>query len=270
MQRQKSSVEILKEHLARKQEKNPAYSLRALARDLKVSPSYVAAIFGGRKALAPNRVREIGAKLEMDDLNVAVLKRALLLEQLSEDERALLQTTEGSPTSLQFLEQFREEGRQNFKLWSQWYHIAILDLSTTASFQSDAGWIARKLGLTLAEATRALEFLVTSGFLVEREGRLVKADELLRLPTVRSHQTVRDYHKQLMAKAVETMNRATTPEDFERRLISGLVIAANPAKIAEARMRLNVVLHEIAEMLSEGECTELYQLGTQFFPLTRD
>jgi hypothetical protein len=54
-------------------------------------------------------------------------------------------------------------------------------------------------------------------------------------------------------------------ESFERRLITGISIAANPENLDRARDILLAALHEVASVLSEGECTELYHLNAQLF-----
>lgn len=261
----KKTSDLLQDYLKRKQQTLPSYSMRALARDLQVSPSFVSDIFSGAKAVPLARIPDLSKRLGLDEVSEALLRRAVLVEQLPLEERKNLTPSEG----LQFLSQFKEENIQNVHLFRHWYHIAILDLATCADFSADVMWISRKLGIKTQEASQALYFLTTAEFLIEKNGRLQKANELLRTPTLKSHEAIRNFHKQLMIKAIDTMMSETTEEDFSKRWISGIMMAANPERIAEAKIRLNLALHEIAAFVSEGDCSEVYQLGVQFFPVTK-
>ena len=53
----------IKETLARRKAKNPAYSLRAFARFLEMSPSFLSEISSGRKGLSRARERALREKL---------------------------------------------------------------------------------------------------------------------------------------------------------------------------------------------------------------
>ncbi|MBO9667102.1 MAG: TIGR02147 family protein [Bdellovibrio sp.] len=252
----------------KKQKKHPTYSLRALARDLKMSPSFLSGLMKGSKSIPLSRVRLLAEKLGMDETAEGILRRAIILKQLPEEQAREIQKQSGK-SGLEFLSGFQEQDLTNVHLFRHWYHIAILDLSTCTDFRSDVAWIAKRLGLKIAEVTQALSFLTSAGYLIEEKGRLVKAESLLRTPTLKSHEAIRNFHKQLMIKAIDEMVARTSAEDFSQRWISGIMMAVEPSKVAEVKQRLNIALHEIAAFASEGPCTEVYQLGVQFFPLTK-
>ena len=86
---------ILKLYFDRKRVSTPAYSLRALARDLKVSPAYVSQVFNGKKPLPESRLAEIIRILDLDDIAVLQLKEALYTEKkrtesMDEEEKEFL------------------------------------------------------------------------------------------------------------------------------------------------------------------------------------
>lgn len=265
----KKPFEILSASFKRKQEQNPRYSLRSLARDLGVAPSYIMAIFSGKKPLPSRRIESLARRLDMDEVTINALRHAMAEEKLMQNELGsvksqVIQKSKGEA----FLERFSEMGMSGFSLLDNWFNVAILDLIECQNFRPDVAWIAMRLNISVREASRAIHDLIENGYLVEDSGRLKKAHELLRLPTARSHKQVRAFHQQMLRKAAAQLTSETSDAAFQRRMISGLTFSANPSKLAQAKQRLSEVLHEISDLLSDDESTEVYQLNCQLFPLT--
>jgi uncharacterized protein (TIGR02147 family) len=145
--------------------------------------------------------------------------------------------------------------------------MAILDFTTCSNFQSDADWIARRLGLSKEEVCLALEVLEKEKLLVHEEGVYKKVINDLVVPTLSSREKIRQYHKTMSLKAIHVMESQTSTEDFNKRLIKGATIAVNPAQLERAKDMINKALEEIIEKLTEGDCTELYHFNLQLYPL---
>ena len=60
--------QYLKAELELRQQRRPQYSLRAFARDLNMSPSTLSDFFHGKLGLSKDRVRHIGTKLNLTDM----------------------------------------------------------------------------------------------------------------------------------------------------------------------------------------------------------
>ena len=60
-------VTLLKDHLASKQEKNPLYSIRALARDINIDPSDLINILNRKKQMTTKIAYKIGIYFAYDD-----------------------------------------------------------------------------------------------------------------------------------------------------------------------------------------------------------
>jgi plasmid maintenance system antidote protein VapI len=58
------SLTILNETFSEKTKRNPNYSLRAFARDLKISASNLSTIFKGKKRLSSEQASRIALRLE--------------------------------------------------------------------------------------------------------------------------------------------------------------------------------------------------------------
>jgi uncharacterized protein (TIGR02147 family) len=260
---------ILTQELKRKQKAHPSYSLRALARDLKVSSSYLSAVLKGKKLVPMHRLGEIAKRLEMDEIRMAQLQRAIVLTSVPPEQLQLLnRDLDGHRNPLENLEQSQPMSKADLKLWSQWYYLPILDLTTCEDFVSDLKWISRRLKVPIGDVSEAIHFLLEKGYLIEEKGQWKKTDLHLRYPCTTPNETIRNFHKEYLLKAIQVMKEQTSPEEFSRRVISGMIIASDPKKIAQARQVLETALLEASRILCEGECTELYQLGVQLYPLT--
>lgn len=255
--------EILKIHFKRKQEQNSAYSLRALARDLGVSPSFVSSLFQGKKKISKKIFFKLTASLEMDEYAVASLQQAL------NKEASPFASTLGIATESSTVK-FKPIGKKRaMTLLHKWYYIAVLDLITCKNAKSEISWISRKLGLLSSEVEEALEVLSKLELIKKHNEKWVKVVTKLRIPTVHSQSEIRDFHRQMIEKALMELKFKHQQADFDRRLINGITLAINPQKIKKARQRINEALHEIAEELMDDDSTELYQINLQLFPLSK-
>ena len=56
-----------------------------------------------------------------------------------------------------------------FSYMSDWYHLAILELTFVKGFKSEAKWMSRRLGISEAEVKPAVDRLFASWFTEVRE-----------------------------------------------------------------------------------------------------
>jgi Domain of unknown function (DUF4423) len=90
----------------------------------------------------------------------------------------------------------------------------------------------------------------------------------LRMASAQSRSEIRNFHRQMLKKAGDELNR-TDAAAFERRLITGITTTANVESIAIAKKMLSDAIHEIATFLSSADGDEVYQIAVQLFPLTK-
>ncbi len=235
----------------------PRYSQRALARDLAVSSSYLSKVFRGEKAPSHRMLLTLLGKLDIQE------KEKFL-------HSAIYHSLPDSATKKLYLHQdqippFKEVEKIFFGVLSSWLNLAILDLSTCMNFQSNAKWIAERLGATPEEVSQSLGQLFFLGFLVNKQGQWTKAERRLKFTAPESTE-IRKYHQQALQKGLEELET----NDRSRRYITGMTLAVNPKKLPQAREMLRHWLKESWDVLSEGECTEVYQLNFQLFPLTKE
>jgi len=264
MQKQSYSLEtskdILRQILLKKMKVNPAYSARAFARDIGVSPAYVTMILNGKKTINLNRAIEISQALKLSENE----KQALLNATMQESGLDLQVKSKLDRRDLTDLSE------EQFTVIADWYHFAIMDLVTTKDFKSDPKWIAKRLSLRPLEVEMAIERLIKVGILKKVGNHLKKALNKVEFPTKLSLTAVREHHRQMMERAKEQLTK-TDQKSFESRMISSMTFAADMSRIEEARKRVMDFQQELANFLSAGdECSEVLQLNIQLFPHTKD
>ena len=71
----------------------------------------------------------------------------------------------------------------------------------------------------------------------------------------------------MILKAIEQFEK-NTQEDFDQRAIASYTLSVNPNALPDVMKKLKSDILTSASIASEGECTEVYQLNMQFYPLT--
>ncbi len=258
--------QILKIYFQRKQKRFSKYSLRALARDLRISPAHVHRIMSGKRSLLFDQISDIGRCLDMDSLAVQSLQSAVLRERIPRPlDESMITKAELSSS----VDKYEPLPESDYFLLTKWYYLPILDLTCCVNFVDDPEWIASRLGLESRVVEMAIIELEKRNYLRMENGRRVKATENIRFPTRKSRPVVAQFHQDMLKKTEESF-RDASDEEFERRLIAGICIASDPEKVAEAKRFLYDALHKAADILGSGLATEVYYLSLSFFPFTND
>lgn len=261
------SSDFLKQHFEKKKSSTSGFSMRSMAKNLKVSPSFVSEVLAGHKDLPLERVKSFVKILEMDfaaenRLRTLLAKESQVLQGLN-----LKDGLKEAPS----IQKYEDLKKDKFSLLYPWYNVLILDFIECDGVGKDKGIISRCLGLSDYQVQRSLDFLLVNGFIQEKSDKYVKISEKIRLAANRSHENIREYHKKIIDLAKSQLDKKTE-QDFVQREISGLTINANPTaeNIEKARQILLDAIHEAGEILSSGgPCSDLYQLNIQMFSVLK-
>lgn len=264
---------LIKKFLLRKQEENPRYSLRALARDLKCSPSFLSEVLNskklsGKKKVPPSWVKPLSTILNLDDISIADLKTAILQSHLEGTGLEKL-VDQNISRKVSKVNMAKPLNRKKVSLLSKWYYVAILDFLTLEGGPHGVNKIAHRLNLSTGAVREALQVLQKLELVeIDENQNLHKTDSHIRFPTAKSDPTVRGFHIQMIEKAkFEVMNK-TKDSDFGRRLVTCSTIAADPKHTSRIKEKIQTFLAEIADEFSTGHAQDLYQMNIQLFPLT--
>lgn len=255
----------LKAILAERITTNRSYSLRALARDTKVHPSQMSAIFNGQKGLSLQSGLRVAERLGLGAQETEYFCLLIQYESATSDEvkdvlltrlRAMNRGTE-----------IRELSVDLFKMISDWYHLPILEMLELKNFDYSSKNIASRLGISPLEAETAIERLERLELIEKDErGRYKKAQNDLLVKTKQANQAAQRFHRQMLIKAAESFENQE-PKD---RYIGAQTFAVDPAQLTQAREIADRVRVELNTLFDQGtKRTEVYQLGVQLFRLTK-
>lgn len=254
--------QILRAQLAERCQKNPAYSLRAFARDLQVPPSRLSEVMGAKRGLS----KEAGLKIARR-LGFSANERELFVLQI-EAAHARSDARKKEARRL-LLDKRREVDASDkpltldaFQVISDWQHYAILELCTVENFDSSIDAIAKRLGLSRVETELSVERLKRLELLEEREGQLRPREEQTISPNGIPSEAIRKFHRQMLGKA----EQALTLQSVEERDFSSITLAVDAERLTEAKDLIRRFRREFATLMSSGEKkNRVYNLSIQFF-----
>lgn len=243
---------LLQETLVNRCKTNPAYSLRAFAKQLGLEPSFLSKLISGKRSSTPNVIKKVTTILGLDPVEVeAYLASAEKMKGQKDTKLA-----------------YKDLAIDHFAMIADWYHYAILEITHVEGFKSDADWISQKLGINKIQAQDALERL-------ERLEMLTKDEKGQYRNTSGSNTTIsseftaaafKKLQKQILLQALDALENIP----FEARDQSSITMAINPELLPEAKNRIKKFRRELCAFLEDSgrPRKQVYQLSTSLFPIT--
>ncbi|MGZ3682630.1 MAG: helix-turn-helix domain-containing protein, partial [Bdellovibrionota bacterium] len=115
-------ADLLKAELARRCRENPAYSLRAFAKSLGFSPAFVSKLLKGQRRFTEATINRVAQRLEIDPADFVRFRSA------AQKKKPAGAAAESDGAA------FRRIELDQFQLIADWYHFAILELTTVKGF----------------------------------------------------------------------------------------------------------------------------------------
>jgi uncharacterized protein (TIGR02147 family) len=252
----------LKEELASRCSRNSRYSIRAFARALQIDVGALSRVLAGKQIPSFKLAQKI-----VDGLGLDKEERRIFLTSLAESQRERgLQRL--SPIFAAFEEspKAKELSLEMYRVIADWYHAAILELTFVDEFQSNPRWIAKELGITIAEAKLAMERLVEFGLLGEKNGKLFKTNS--KLTTADKHITtpaLRKNQKQFLELATHSLEN----DPIEERSMTSMTMAIDPEKLPAAKEMIRDFNSKLCKFLESGKRKRVYNLEIGLYPVQK-
>ncbi len=254
---------MLNDELERRCGRNPYYSLRAFARDLGMSPPRLSNILNGKHGLSVSAAREVSRHLGWS----AVEADEFCDMAESNSARNPLRKS----AALMRLEKRRNSRRLQaidadaFRVISDWYHLAILELMQINSYEDDPAWIARRLGISVHETLGALRRLERLEAIKFQDGRRVPTQDFFINPAGVPSECVRKFHRQVMERAGRSLDLQST----ETRENTTLILTLRGPDLVAARKAIRDFRDSFNTRFgSPGiDKDQVFALGIQFFSL---
>lgn len=240
---------FLKEELARRCQKNPAYSLRSFAKLLGISHSALSQIMSGKRPLTAKAQTQITKVL------------APSLEQMIQYKIS---------REISFEEQFQKLEIEQFDIFADWIHDAILELTHLRTFKPNHAWIAKVLEVSVHEVRAATERLVRAKLLkIERSGKWVDQSHYNTNNYLGdfTNPALRSYQKHILEKSMAALEKLPR----EERDHTSLMLKFSKKNIKEAKALIKDFRTKFS-VKAKGKKTdedEVFALNISFFPISK-
>lgn len=154
-----------------------------------------------------------------------------------------------------------------FKIASEWEHFAIMSLINCKGFKKSPEWIARRLGISIVRTEQALKRLIVLGlFTQDEKGNLSRSKKSYRTTDDIASVSMKKHHEQSLELAKESLHK----DDISKRDFTTITMAIDVKKMANAKELIRKFQDDLSELIETDDQTEVYRLGVQLFPLSKD
>ena len=233
-------------------------SLRALARSGGLSPSHLSRILSGSKGLSVSGASKLARGLKLSALQT---RRLLQLVAAAHLPAAFDNENIGPrkpPAKLM--------SESEFRVLSEWHHMAILSLSQVRGFRAEPQYIADRLGISVPTAQLALDRLRRLGF-IKGEGLAITVTANVSTDDDESSAAVRNNHRENIRRALTALSN----QRVEEREFQNLSVALRKHHFPGLKQAIRDFVDHIDRKFDApvGEADEVYQLNIQLFKSTK-
>jgi len=249
----------LKAEFAERCERNPRYSLRGFARDLRVLPSRLSDILNAKQGMSGKVAREVSQRLGWSPTE------AEQFVTLVESEHARSQTKR--TLAQEKLEKFEHKTIDDeiFSVISDWYHLPLLELVMTDGFKPELKWIAKRLGISEITVEQAVRRLQSVGLLKCTRGKWEVTEKFPATTNGVPSSAIKKYHAQMLKKA----DQALYLQSVEEREFSSNCLAINPDDLPQMKEELKLFRRALEKKYkARSGKKQVYVMNTQLFSLT--
>ena len=228
-----SGFDILIAKLKEKQLKSPGFSLRSLARQLKISPTTLSEGLKGKRNLSLQLLEKLSDRLE-----------------LSSTESAFL--ISDNPCEFSYLDDNLKKTLNN------WYTFAILNLVKSDNFTPNSTWISQKLDISPQDAEATWINLVKEGFVVKDGDKWKVIDSKIYIQRLAGSHINEQSQKD--AKTLENTQKGLCLK--EHTVFNGMTYVFSAAEYQRALIlveKLKIELSTLSIMGSEKKDSHIYR-----------
>ena len=256
---------ILRSEFIDRCKRNPRYSVRAMARNIGISPAFFSQVLSGRRELSEKKGNTIGKSLGWSSGQIDLFVDLIRLSKTTDSERRAKLLHDLSLGDAQNrLKKFFGISLKGFTVVSDWYNFAILELLDLSAAQSSPAWIAARLGITKTHVETAICSMLELG-LLERAGSTLKKTKNCNVGEVPSA-AIRKFHSQHLDIAKTAIN----DQPFEMRHFSGMTMAIESSKYDLAVKKIAAFRKELESLLDGPKRDKVYHLGVQLYRLDKE
>lgn len=255
-----SAQNFLQEEFSRRVRANHRYSMRAFARSLGLSSGELSEILRKQRPISLKVATKISKAMSFN--SIETIKFFELVD--AEKRNSFIEDTAENYVKASTQEQ-KKLDEDTFHLVSEWQHFAILNLLDCVDFRWDSSYVAKRLGLSQAQAQLAMNLLVRLN-LVYKKGNIYQGvKDIVLSPSGVTSSAVRKYHRQIMEKAIEAIEL----QKINERELSGVGFAVDTSHLLQIKKEISAFQDQLVAKYSKGKKQEVYFLEIALFKLTQ-
>jgi transcriptional regulator with XRE-family HTH domain len=242
----------LKQEFIRRKNKNPKYSLRAFAQQLKINHATLSTILAGKRKITKRTFLALSKKLTLGSKEINRF--------LADDPTFKVQ----KPLPYFTLD------HEAYALVADWHFDAILELSQIKKFKLEPKEIGRALGISSVQAKQSLQTLERLE-LLKKDGNgkyRIQYPNCTNIEDPDLTSAIRRKHQRSnLEKAIETLENVPCVQ----RDHTSTTFAINTRDIRKVKELLKNFRRELTAYLQRDgiEPNDVYQLQISFFPLSQ-
>lgn len=260
-----STQDIIKSEYQLRREKNDKYSLRAFAKTLDVSPTYLSFIFRGQRQLTQSMLHQFGRKLLWSKKKQEYISLLIEFESAKSDKEKLdlLHELQKYTSRHQLAQPLSVD---IFSLIYEWQHSAILAFLTLPKVKKNDATIAQRLNIPIGLCLESLKRLKRLNLIsTSKNSQWMSLGKDFSVASIPS-QSIRCYHKDILRKAMVAIDN----QAFEKRDFANFVFTIDPKNISVIKEKIKAFHKDISQYSESGYPVQIYQFSTQLFRIDRD
>lgn len=252
---------FLNQEFAERRRRNGGYSLRRFAKDLGQDPSALARLLHGKVPIGPHSIEKLGRALLLGVDEIEEFKGEAQRRR-SRTKKRSVENSDSSPSR----QEYQAIQSDTFRVISDWYHFAILELIHVKGFQSHAGWISQRLDVPVAEIRFALERLERLGLIAHTKKGY--KDMTSGWSTNIAQPFFDSGHRRMQKQVLEKAVRALETVPVAKRDQSTITLAFPQKRMAEAKDWIKNFRRKFNKEFGQTDRSDsVYNLTIAFYPL---
>lgn len=242
---------------------NARYSMRAFARDLRISPSLLSQVLLAKKGLSVKTAEIIAIQLGWNRTESAYFRALVQMHHsrtaISRDIARSTIDQMNAATPVRSLE------LDAFQIISDWYHFAILQALRIKELNGLPARIAKKLAIPKERVIQALARLEKLELVRKNKERWEVCEDTVFTPDGVPSEAIKQFHSQVLKKASEAIYQQ--PVD-ERHFVSTF-IAIDKTALPKIKKRFREFNQSLMDQFGESKTPdEVYSFSFQLFRIS--
>lgn len=242
--------------------RRPSYSMRAFARDLKISPSSLNDFIKGRVGMSEVRIKNLSELLNWPDERTNHFKDLVLVRF---DKDPAIRQTASMRVKRRLQEKLSYFDLNDFKIISQWYHLVIVEMFQLNE-ELSAEQISDSLKVPLVQIKNAIKNLLRVGIIQTTKKGFRPVSNTSHFGDEAPSDAIKNFHSQVLSLAQKMIFEKEGSLRISHSLVFSLDDADRDLMNKEIRTSLYKIVNKYAV---KNKLNSVHVISLQSFEITK-